>query len=259
MQQLTGRTPGAVLVTGSARRLGRHTADTIAARGVPVVFHANGNAAEALEAAAAVVRAGGSAASVTCDLQDPEQVPGLIARARDAIGQPLTGLVNNASLFERDGLEDFSVASWQAHMAVNLLAPSILAQSFAAQLPDGATGAIVNVIDMRVFKLTPDFYSYTLSKAGLATATRTMAQALAPRIRVNGVAPGPTARNSRQAEEDFRKQVDATILGTGSPPECVTAAIAFLLDAPAITGQVLAVDGGQSLVWQTPDVVGLSE
>jgi NAD(P)-dependent dehydrogenase (short-subunit alcohol dehydrogenase family) len=252
--------PGAVLVTGGARRVGAITARLLAASGWPVVVHANSNLADAQALAAELTEMHGiPAAAVQADLMDSRATGGLIAGARAAIGLPITGLVNNASTFEADEAADFTDASWDLHVNVNLKAPAILARDLAAQLPEGHTGAVVNIIDMRVFKLMPTFFTYTLSKAGLATATRTLAQALAPRVRVNGVAPGPSLRNVRQAEADFQTQVDATLLGTGSPPEEIAKAVAYLLDARAMTGQILAVDGGQSLLWRTPDVDGIAE
>ena len=250
---------GAVLVTGGARRVGAAICEALADAGIPVVIHANGNLAAA-EALATQLRArGAAAAAVQADLADSAACGQLLARAQSAIGQPVTGLVNNASTFEGDEAADFTDTSWDLDFDVNLKAPAILARDLAAALPDGLTGSVVNLVDMRVFKLTPAFFTYTLSKAGLATATRTLAQALAPRVRVNGVAPGPTLRNVRQAEADFQKQVDATLLGTGSPPDEIARAVLFLLQARAVTGQLLAVDGGQSLIWRTPDVDGIVE
>jgi NAD(P)-dependent dehydrogenase (short-subunit alcohol dehydrogenase family) len=251
--------PGAVLVTGGARRVGAVIARQLAAAGWPVVVHANSNLAQAQALAAGLAAQGARAAAVQADLMDSAATGRLIADAAAAIGLPVTGLVNNASTFEGDEAADFTDASWDLHLNVNLKAPAILSRDLAAQLPEGHTGAVVNIIDMRVFKLMPTFFTYTLSKAGLATATRTLAQALAPRVRVNGVAPGPSLRNVRQAEADFQTQVDATLLGTGSPPDEIARAVAYLLEARAVTGQILAVDGGQSLLWRTPDVDGIVE
>lgn len=253
------RPPAAILVTGGARRVGRAVCEALAAAGRAVVVHANTRIDEA-EALAADLRAGGTeAAAVAADLSDPAAVATLMARAAVALGRPIDGLVANASTFEDDSAQDFSPESWDRHFRVNVQAPCVLARDLAAALPEGADGAVVNLIDQRVFKLSPGFFTYTLSKAALATATRTLAQALAPRVRVNGVAPGPTLRNVRQAEADFATQVDATLLQTGSPPETIAAAVLWLLDAPASTGQILAVDGGQSLIWRTPDIDGVVE
>jgi NAD(P)-dependent dehydrogenase (short-subunit alcohol dehydrogenase family) len=176
-----------------------------------------------------------------------------VGRAVAELG-PLTGLVNSASIFERDEWATATQGSWNRHMTVNLRAPFVLLQEFARALPQSAHGAIVNIVDQRVLKPTPQFLSYSLSKAGLFWLNTTLAQALAPRIRVNAVAPGPTMINARQSEEQFRRQREATILGTGAEPQDVCGAVRYLLDAPAVTGQMIAVDGGQHLIWQTPDV-----
>jgi NAD(P)-dependent dehydrogenase (short-subunit alcohol dehydrogenase family) len=250
---------GAVLITGGARRVGAVVASTLAARGWPVVIHANSSLADATALAQELAASGARTAAVQADLMDSAAISGLIGAASTAIGLPVVGLVNNASTFEGDEAADFTDASWDLHFNVNLKAPAMLARDLAAALPEGAQGAVVNIIDMRVFKLTPAFFTYTLSKSALATATHTLAQALAPRVRVNGVAPGPSLRNVRQAPEDFDKQVDATLLGTGSPPDEIARAVAYLMEARAVTGQVLAVDGGQSLIWRTPDVDGIVE
>lgn len=259
MSDTSRQTVQTVLVTGAARRLGVHVARRLAHAGKAVVLHAHGGFADA-EAAATALRAEGCVAcAVAGDLTDPDIAAALVGRAAETIGRPVDGLVNNASVFEPDLATDFTGALWERHFAIHVRAPCELARALHAGLPTGRSGAIVNVIDQRVFKLTPDFFSYTLSKSALATATRTLAQALAPRVRVNGVAPGPVLRNVRQTEADFARQLAATPLATGSPPDAVADAIAWLLDAPATTGQILAVDGGQSLIWQTPDVVGIVE
>ena len=179
----------------------------------------------------------------------------LVARAAAAIG-PLTALVNSASLFENDDWQSATRESWDKHMDVNLRAPLVLSQKFAVQLPEGEQGSIINIIDQRVLKPTPQFLSYSLSKAGLHWLTATLAQGMGPRIRVNAVGPGPTIRNARQSEADFARQRDATLLGHGAEPADICAAVRYLLDASAVTGQMIAVDGGQHLIWQTPDVAG---
>jgi NAD(P)-dependent dehydrogenase (short-subunit alcohol dehydrogenase family) len=251
--------PQAILVTGAARRVGALVARRLAERGTAVVLHANTRLDEA-EALAGSLRAnGGEVVAVAADLADRRAVAGLMDKARAALGRPLTGLVNNASTFENDEAHDFTPQSWDRHMEVNLHAPCVLARDLHAQLAQSSHGAVVNLLDQRVFKPTPLFFTYALSKAGLHAATTTLAQALAPRVRVNAVAPGPTLRNTRQNEADFAKQVNATPLQTGSPPDAVADAVLWLLDAGHVTGQTLAVDGGQSLIWQTPDVVGIVE
>jgi NAD(P)-dependent dehydrogenase (short-subunit alcohol dehydrogenase family) len=199
--------------------------------------------------------AGGQASVVEADLADPEAVGSLIDRAARALG-PLTLLVNNASEFSPDEVGTLTPDLWDRHFAVNLRAPVFLAQDFARQLAPDGTGSIVNIVDQRVWKLTPQFYSYTLTKAALFTATRTLAQALAPRIRVNAIGPGPTLSNVRQAEEDFAKQSAAVLLGRGPSPDEIADAVVFLARSPSITGQMIAVDGGQHLAWETADVFG---
>jgi len=251
--------PKTVLVTGAGQRLGLAIAQKLAKAGHAVILHASNSIAQA-EAAAESLRAEGAKAyAVQADLLVEADVASLITRASSLAGAPITGLVNNASIFEGDEASDFTRASWDRHFDVHVRVPCELARNLAAALPAGQSGSIVNLIDQRIFKLTPQFFTYTLSKAALATATHTLAQALAPQVRVNGVAPGPTARNIRQSEEDFQKQVDATLLGTGSPVDDVVEAVCFLLNAEAVTGQIMAVDGGQSLIWRTADVDGINE
>ena len=248
-------TPRTALVTGAAKRLGRAIAIDLAAAGWNLALHYNTSEADARETAEAVSRAGRRVALLTADLACEAATPALVARATAELG-PLTALVNSASLFENDDWQSASRASWDAHMEVNLRAPFVLSQAFAAALPEGMGGAIVNLVDQRVLKPTPQFMTYSLSKAGLHWLTVTLAQGLAPRIRVNAVGPGPTMRNERQSEADFARQREATVLGCGAEPDDVCAAVRYLLDAPAVTGQMIAVDGGQHLVWQTPDVSG---
>jgi NAD(P)-dependent dehydrogenase (short-subunit alcohol dehydrogenase family) len=192
--------------------------------------------------------------AINADLANEEESQRLIERACEDMG-PLTALVNNASVFENDSIATMTRASWDKHMGVNLRAPLVLAQNFASQLPKDANGAIVNLLDQRLLKPTPQFLSYSVSKAGLQWLTVTLAQALAPRIRVNAVAPGPTLRGVRQSEADFQRQVEATPLKRGASPADIGAAVRYLLEAPAVTGQTIAVDGGQHLIWQTPDVM----
>ena len=198
------------------------------------------------------------AAIVTGDLADPAAVDRLVPQARAALG-PVTLLVNNASVFLPDDVRGLDPAVWEHHFAVNLRAPVFLAGAFAAQVPPEGEGAVVNILDQRVWKLTPQFFSYTLAKAALRTATITMAQALAPRVRVNAVGPGPTLMSARQDPEAFARQTAALPLGTGPTPEDIAEAVLMLAEARTVTGQMIAPDGGQHLAWQTPDVVGVSE
>ncbi len=242
-----------VLVTGAAKRLGRAIVLDLAGAGWNVALHYHSSAGDAEQTAAEARALGVKAATLKADLSKEEDTAALVGRAAGELG-PLTALVNSASLFEGDDWKSATRASWDAHMETNLRAPFLLSQKFAGQLPANEQGNIINIIDQRVLKPTPQFISYSLSKAGLYWLTTTLAQALGPKIRVNAIGPGPTIRNARQSEADFARQRDATVLGHGAEPADVAAAIRYLLGAPAVTGQMIAVDGGQHLIWQTPDV-----
>jgi NAD(P)-dependent dehydrogenase (short-subunit alcohol dehydrogenase family) len=242
-----------VLITGAAKRLGRAIALHLAGAGWSVAVHYNSSQAEAEETVADLHEKGVHAAAINADLTMEDDTERLIGRAREAVG-PLSGLVNNASVFENDTVATMTRESWDKHIEANLRAPLVLSRNFAEQLPDGQEGAIVNLLDQRLLKPTPQFLSYGVSRAGLYWLTVTLAQALAPRIRVNGVAPGPTLRNERQSEAHFRRQQESTILGRGADPEDVAQAVRYLLEARAVTGQMIAVDGGQHLIWKTADV-----
>ena len=249
---------GAALVTGAARRLGRRLALECARLGYDVAVHHRGGEADA-EATCDEVRAlGRRAARLHADLADPQAPAALVSTATAALG-PLSLLVNNASLFADDRLGALTPERWEAHMAANLRAPVFLIQAFAAQidpaLEDGRALA-VNLLDQRVWRLNPQVFSYTLSKAALWAATQTAAQALAPRVRVNGIGPGPTLASSQAGEAAFAREAAATPLGRAVDPDEIAAALAYLVDARAVTGQMLAVDSGQHLAWRTPDVVG---
>ena len=251
------------LVTGGARRLGRDMALTLAQQGYDVAVHYGGSADAAEETAAEIRALGQKAATLQADLLVEDEVQALVGRAQEALGGPLTALVNNASIFEHDDYGTATRESWDRHIESNLRAPFVLIQNFAEQAPEPlkdargepvAQAMVVNMIDQRVRKLTPEFASYTIAKMGLWAMTRTAAMALAPRVRVNGVGPGPTLRGGRQSDEDFAAQRAATVLERGSDSEDITAALVYLLSAKAVTGQLLCVDGGQHLAWQTPDV-----
>ena len=247
-----------VLVTGSARRIGRQIALDLAADGWDVAVHCNTSNVEAEEVAGLITAMGRKAVIVRGDLSQggvPEQ---LIAQASQALNG-LTCLINNASVFEPDVVGSITQQSWGQHLDTNLRAPVFLSQAFARQLPERATGNIVSIIDQRVWKLNPKFFSYTASKAALWTATRTLAQALAPRIRVNAIGPGPALASARMDEDEFAKQSRLTLLGHGTSPMEISAAVQFILSQPALTGQMIVLDGGQHLVWQTRDITEVKE
>ncbi|MCA3719027.1 MAG: SDR family oxidoreductase [Brevundimonas sp.] len=242
---------GAALVTGGSRRIGRAIVLALARRGHDIAIHHRASREDA-EALASDVRALGRRATVLCaDLARESEVRALVPAAAAELG-PLTVLVNNASVFEDDRVGDLSRESWDKHMETNLRAPLVLMEAFAAQAPNGS--AVVNLLDQRVLKPDPRFVSYALSRNGLWWATRTMAQALAPRIRVNGVGPGPTLKSIHQSDEDFAAEAASVPLGHGAGPDDIAAAVLYLVDARSVTGQMIAVDGGQHLAWQTPDI-----
>jgi NAD(P)-dependent dehydrogenase (short-subunit alcohol dehydrogenase family) len=246
------------LVTGGARRIGRAIVERLASAGYAVAIHCHRSDHEAHAPKRALQAKGARVEVVAADLADGAALAALVRGARTALG-PLTLLVNNASAFEPDDIHSLDEALWERHFRINLRAPVFLARGFAAQVPASGEGAIVNVIDQRVWKLTPHFFSYTLSKSALFTATLTMAQALAPRIRVNAVGPGPTLASSRQRQDDFARQGASMPLGRGPRPEEIAEAVLFLANAKSVTGQMLAVDGGQHLAWETPDVLAAAE
>ena len=251
------------LVTGAGKRLGRAMALYLAARGFAVAVHYNRSSAGADEVVAEIEASGGKAIALQADLLDDDATTALAAEAARALGGPLTVLVNNASIFEYDTIETATRESWDRHIGSNLRAPFLLTQALAASAPEPTEDAngepvaqalVVNMVDQRVRKLTPHFMTYTIAKMGLWAFTQTAAQALAPRVRVNAIGPGPTLIGERQSEEHFADQRDATILRRGANPEDITAALGYFLDAQAVTGQLLCVDGGQHLAWKTPDV-----
>jgi NAD(P)-dependent dehydrogenase (short-subunit alcohol dehydrogenase family) len=241
-----------VLVTGAARRLGRAIALELAQHGWDVAIHYNGSQDDAVSTAAAVKTLGRRAVPLKADLGNEKETAAIVSRAAQDLG-PLTALVNSASVFENDDWQTATRESWDKHMQVNLRAPFVLSQAFARQLPKDQDGAIVNLLDQRLLKPTPDFLSYSVSRAGLGWLTVTLAQALAPRIRVNAVGPGPTLKATNQSAENFARERKSTILGRGSDPQDVVEAVRYLLEARAVTGQMIAVDGGQHLIWKTGD------
>ena len=243
--------PRAALVTGAGRRIGRAIARDLARAGWAVAVHYNTSAQAAEEAVAEIEAEGGRAVALRAELTDEAQVAALVPDVAAALG-PLGCLINNASAFENDTIESADRASWDRHMEPNLRAPFVLTQAFARALPEAAGGAVINLLDERVWNLTPWFLSYTLSKAGLWTLTQTLAMALAPRVRVNGIGPGPALPSPRQTPEQFARQCATMPLGRGTTPDEICAAVQFVLAAKAMTGQMIALDGGQHLGWAQP-------
>lgn len=243
---MNGQSNRTVLVTGGAKRIGRAISLALAGRQWSVAIHYKTSGEDARRLAAEITAAGGHAATFKADLSSEEETASLMSRASGEIG-PLDALINNASIFEYDTPETVSRESWDQHMQVNLRAPFVLTQAFAAQLGEGRGGNVINIIDQRVWNLTSQFTSYTLSKSALWTLTQTLALALAPRIRVNAIGPGPTLPSSRQTEESFRRQWASLPLERRVGPEEIGEAVSFILDAPSMTGQMIALDGGQHL------------
>ena len=253
------------LVTGAGARLGRAMALRLAEEGFDVAVHYHSSEDGAEETARRVRQAGRDAVTVQADLLDEDAAQALLPEAAKALGGPITCLVNNASVFDYDDIHSATRDSWDSHIGSNLRAPFVLTQALAAQAPDPAEdengepvaqALVVNMLDQRVHKLTPHFMTYTIAKMGLWAFTRTAAQALAPKVRVNGIGPGPTLQGARQSDEHFAAQRAATILGRGADEGDIVGALSYLLHARAVTGQMIAVDGGQHLGWKTPDVQG---
>lgn len=242
----------AVLITGAAKRIGRALALDLAAHGWAVAVHYNGSEVAARKTVEDIRKAGGTAEALRADLAVIGNARALLADCEAKLAAPCC-LINNASLFEHDVIDGLTEETWRAHIDVNLAVPVFLSREFARRLPEGAGGNIINILDQRVWKLTPDYFSYTISKSALWTATRTLAQALAPRIRVNAIGPGPALANDRQSAEGFAAQQKATPLGRGPDLTEICAAARFILDAPSMTGQMIALDGGQHLAWRTRD------
>ncbi|HEV7275104.1 MAG TPA: SDR family oxidoreductase [Devosiaceae bacterium] len=240
--------PPVALVTGAADRIGAAIARRLAAAGWSVLVHYRSSAGKADATVATILEAGGMAAVVAADLADRRQRAGLIAAAAAPFG-PLTLLVNNASSFARDSVGDLDEALWDAHFTVHAEAPAFLARDFAAQLPDGAAGNIVNIIDERVLHLSPAYFSYTLSKSVLWTMTRTLAQSLAPRIRVNAIAPGVAVPPPHVTGESHERRLAELPLRRAADPEGIAEGVMAILALDSMTGQMLALDGGEHLEW----------
>lgn len=249
--------PGGALVTGGAKRVGRAICLALAEAGYPVAIHHRGDEDEAEALVAEIAGGGGRAIALRADLSNTEETSALIARAGEGIG-PLTLLVNNASYFGNDAIKTLTPDSWASHIGPNLLGPILLIQAFAnaaEALSKAADPCVVNIIDQRVLKPNPQFFSYTISKTALYTATQTLAQALAPAIRVNGIGPGPTLPSVHQSQETFDAEVAGVLLQRKTELSDITDALLYLAKARAVTGQMIAVDNGQHLGWKTPDIV----
>jgi len=251
------------LVTGAGQRMGRAMALELARAGLDVAVHYASSETGAQAVVDEITAMGRKAVALKADLLDEAQTEALVPRAVDALGGPLTTLINNASIFEHDTLETATLQSWNRHIGSNLRAPFVLTQAMAVDVPPPlmdennepvAQALVVNMVDQRVLKLTPHFISYTIAKMGLWAFTQTAAQGLAPRVRVNAIGPGPTIRGYRQSEDHFNAQRAATILERGVNTDDITAALRYFLNAPAVTGQLLCVDGGQHLAWRTADI-----
>ena len=236
------------LITGAARRIGRTIALDLAGRGFDVAIHYRQSKADADSAVGEIEGMGARAVAIAADLAKPSDVARIVPECCAALGAPVV-LINNASEFHPDSVGTTTLDTWTAHLDINLRAPVFLAQDLVRHLPAASDGNIINIIDQRVWKLTPEFFSYTLSKAGLWTATRTLAQALAPRVRVNAIGPGPVLKSIHQTDADFAAEVRSTLLQRGPSTAEIAAAVRFILDAPAMTGQMIALDGGQHLTW----------
>jgi NAD(P)-dependent dehydrogenase (short-subunit alcohol dehydrogenase family) len=240
--------PMAALVTGGAQRVGRTLALALAEDGFAVAIHYHRSRSAAESLAEQILADGGRAIAIAADLADEEATAALLPHAESELG-PIGCLVNNAAVFADDRVATATREGWDLHLAVNLRAPFVLIQNLAARLPANMSGVVINLLDQRVWSLTPYFVTYTLAKAGLWTLTQTMALALAPRIRVNGIGPGPTLPSPRQTPEQFARQCELMPLRRGTSPGEIAAAVRFIISAPAMTGQMIALDGGQHLGW----------
>jgi NAD(P)-dependent dehydrogenase (short-subunit alcohol dehydrogenase family) len=246
------------LITGGAKRIGAAIVNDLAANGFAVAIHANRSRDEAMRKVAEIIAKGGKAAAVFGDLTDSANVSAIADQAEAALG-PVQILVNSASVFQKDTAQAPEMDQFDAHFAMHVKAPALLAARMVERLPEGVEGLIVNLIDQRVWRLTPHFFSYTLSKAALWTATQTMAMAFAPQVRVNAIGPGPTLPNERQDMADFQAQVDAVPLRHAPDLAEFGATVRYLWEAKSVTGQMIALDSGQHLAWETPDVLNANE
>lgn len=245
----------AVLITGASKRIGKATTLACARQGYDIAVHYSASHEEAEDVAAQARALGVAAQTIQADLTDESAAQSLVDKAAESLGQPLTALINNASIFLEDEWDSAEAELWNTHFQIHLRSPYLLSRALAKHCPSGTTGAIVNLIDQRVWRLNPTFFSYTLSKSALWTMTRTLAQALAPKIRVNGVGPGPVLQSIHQDATTFESEAANTLLEDSVDPEEIAQACVFLLQAKKVTGQMIAVDSGQHLSWRTPDVI----
>lgn len=237
---------GTALVTGAGRRVGRAIALDLASAGWRVGVHYHRSSDEAAAVVAEIERQGGRAAALQADLGRTEQFAPLLRAFAEQLG-PVTCLINSAAHYDWDDLSAMSLESWETHLDIDLRAPVFLTQAFAALLLETEPGNVINLIDQKVWRLNPDYFSYTIAKSALWTATQTMAQSLSPRIRVNAIAPGPVLRSHHQSDAEFERECRETPLERGATLEDICRAVRFLLATPSITGQMIAIDGGQHL------------
>ena len=242
-----------IIITGGATRIGAAIAEKLAGPNIEIIIHFNKSKSKAESLSKKLQRLGSKVYLVSADLSKKRDIQKLIKFSKSKM-KFFDCLINNASLFENDKLENFSSKSWEKHISTNLKAPAILSKEFSKNVR-GKNNNIINIIDQRVFKLTPYFFSYTLSKTGLYTLTKTSAMSLSPNIRVNGIAPGPTIKNKRQSEKHFKSEYLATPLKQQVDVNEICNAVDFYIKNSSITGQVVAIDSGQSLNWQTPDII----
>ena len=247
-----------LLITGAATRVGKAIALHFAERGWNIALHYFKSSSKARNLKKIIEQNWVKVALIKADLKNVKQVEKIIPLAKKQLGT-IDCLINNAALFEKDDISNFTLKSWNDHLNVNLLAPTILTKQFAKQTSKKTTSNIINIIDQRIFKLTPFFMSYTISKSALHTLTKTMSMRLAPNIKVNGIAPGPTIKNKRQSAKHFKKQYLSTLLKKSVDTKEICSAVKFLITNKSITGQVIAIDGGQNLNWKTPDIIGNKE
>tara|TARA_B100001057_G_scaffold409441_1_gene424116 strand:+ start:99 stop:854 length:756 start_codon:yes stop_codon:yes gene_type:complete len=246
-----------IIITGGATRIGAAIAKSLASYDAKIVIHFNKSKSSALKLKNDLAELGAETHLLKADLNNFKQTNNLIKAAYKKM-KGLDCLINNASIFENDNLENFSEKSFTKHININLKAPAILTQNFNKLMKD-KQGCIINIIDQRVEKLTPFFFSYTLSKSSLAVLTKTSAMKLAPNIRVNGISPGPTLKNKRQSEKHFKKQWKSIILREKVDLENICNGVKFLIESKSVTGEIINIDGGQRLAWQTPDIINTKE